>query len=342
MDTNPMANPRYVKMANYLKKMVDEYIGLSEGIGRDAVQKLTKKYSKSKPEDWPNGTVQQCMQELDALYCEYEPSREFGELLWQNLTVNNDAKERFRGNRLKFSGFLQEIVLGNITQQFINELDKGDRYLVLHDQMLLDGGNDRRHRSDLAIVRKAPPNLKENEELLNYYRENIILAIECKSNLNKTSIFEKFYRDTQRGSNPNYHACIIGREPDGNLEALFGAKKNSRGLKEIFWNKDSLDDVPKFNWLNATDRQIELLGLKEYDKETKIPVFFLPDGGGMYRLFNVNRIDDENDVDLLKRFNPNQAWFGISAFLHYVLSCLVWDDAFKKVNWKSFASTYEQ
>ena len=52
--------------------------------------------------------------------------------------------------------------------------------------------------------------------------------------------------------------------------------------------------------------------------------------------------DDENDVDLLKRFNPNQAWFGISAFLHYVLSCLVWDDAFKKVNWKSFASTYEQ
>jgi hypothetical protein len=207
--------------------------------------------------------------------------------------------------------------------------------------MLLDGGNDRRHRSDLAIVRKAPPNLKENEELLNYYRENIILAIECKSNLNKTSILEKFYKDTQRGKKPNYHACIVGREPDGNLQTLFGAEKTSRGLKEIFWNKNSLDQPPKFNWLNATRKQIQLLGMEEYDKESKIPVFFLPDGGGMYRLFNVERINDENDVDLLKRFNPNQPWFGISAFLHYVMSCLVWDNAFKKVNWENFAAAIE-
>lgn len=313
---------------DHMTAMVKAYMASMSTFGKDAVESWRKMHN-TKPGRWPDGNYQECLSSLDSKYCRLEPARKFGESLHTHLRIDNGLR-KISGNRLKISGVVQEIVLGNIIQKFIDELGKGDEYLVLHDQLLLHSGK-RYHRCDLAIVRKV----QDAEDEVESYRGSVVLFIECKSNLNKKIIFEKFYKDTERGSSGNtssVNACIVAREPDGNLRNLYGRDQRDDGLKKVFKKND-----PSI-WINATSQGLEIGN--NYTKNEHIPVFFVPDGGGMYRLFSSVREKDpkgnkEHDCDLLERVKPKMPWFGISAVLHYVYSCLDDDGAFPPGSWET-------
>jgi len=315
-----------------MSAVVNTYISLNKEMGNKAVEFWKNKY-KTKPERWPNGAYQKSLTTLDSKYCSLEPARKFGESLHRHLRIANGL-ENMIGNRLKISGVVQEIVLGSIIQEFINSLGKGEKYLVLHDQLLLNSGT-RHHRCDLAIVKK----IQNAEHDVASYRERVVLFIECKSNINKRSIFKKFYEDTRKGCDDevsSVNACIVAREPDGNLKNLYPSNNRESGLKDIFRENNTRV------WINATSNGlVKKTEEEKYEKNKHIPVFFLPDGGGMHRLFSSleRRADDndkqENDCDLLERVKPCMPWFGISALLHYVFSCLDDDGAFKNGSWKN-------
>jgi hypothetical protein len=327
-----MGTHNYAEIKTDLSAVVKKYLDKSKIIGRDAVRELIKS-EDGFPDEWPNGAHQKSIAKYDGEYCRLEPARKFGEILWESLTI--DGGSSLRGNRLKFSGVLQEIVLGNIIQEFITSLGKASEYVVLHDQSLLPTEN-RFHRCDLAIVKKDPENKNDS---LEYYRDRTVLFIECKSNLNKKSIFTKFWKDTNRdeGDADRVEACIVAREPDGNLNKLFNPTSTSKvGLKEIF------NDMRGDAWLNATEEGINLREDSYIPKED-IPVFFIPDGGGMYRLLRSAKEEEQNDCEWLSEHEPAMPWFGISGLLHYVLSCLERDEAFiDPTSWENIKKSLSQ
>jgi hypothetical protein len=330
----------FSKSLKLFHKVVDDF---GSDIANSLLTEIRNQGKPDRPEKWPNSNSQKLFgDDLDSMYQMIKPSRTMVGILHSAFNVSSETEMReenketadiIRGDRPKFGGLTQEITLIRIVEKFLEKIETKYDYSVLHDQPFLKSNNNRWHDCDITIVRKQ----EQMKSKIDARNLKPLLMLELKSNLDSKKI-SKFYDDVaitrkywadknnkSANSQSPILAAFVFREPDGSLKKLTGSSVNL-GLRHLI---NETDPKYKFQWIEAIENRLECRDgthLKLDQNPEKIPVFLLPDGGGITNLFNLKYKQDEDKMIFESIQNlPKRPWFGISALIHLIFTAIVLD-----------------